>query len=535
MTVIPDNRPTVEFTSHPEGTPQLRMSFAFEAADDYGLKSVKAIIRRADGVAVPGGSDELAIDLPFPGRDRKHVKGRSNHDLTSHVWAGLPVLIHLEATDVQGQTGLSEVLPAVLPERRFNHPLAKALVGIRKHMTADDRSRRLTILKLDNLSEDTDLFSNATGAYLGVRVIRARLTYDHSVAAIVSAQKMMWDIALSVEEGLAALAGRDLMAAEKALREAMERGADLKELERLMDEVQRALDQFMTAMLRELQMRGQEMPVDPDAQILGTEDLKALLDQAREMMRQGSMEGAKQLMAELRRMLENLRSALAQGRQNPKMREAQQAMGELRDIIRRQQGLLDESFKHSQEGAEFSKEDMDASRAEQEALRRKLGEMMQKFNDLMGQVPEQLGNAEQAMREAEQALGAGKPSDAIGPQTRALEELQKGAQSGGQGLAQRFGIGRQLGLRRGFGPGMGQGFGDLGGPMLRGLRPGARDPFGRPIEEGGTGTATGSVELPTQSEMQRAREILKELRDRAGDLWRPEFERQYIDRLLKQF
>jgi len=253
------------------------------------------------------------------------------------------------------------------------------------------------------------------------------------------------------------------------------------------------------------------------------------------MMRQGAMEGAKQLMSQLRRMLEDLRSAMAQGRQDPQMREAQRTMSELRDIIRRQQRLLDQSFQNSQEGAEFSEDDAEKSRAEQEALRRKLGEMMQKFNDLLGQVPEQLGNAEQEMRDAEEALGDGRPGDAIGPQTRALEELQKGSQSGGQSLAQRFGLGRQLGLRRGFGPGMGQGFGDLSGPMLRGMRPGQRDPFGRPLEEGGTGTATGTVELPTQSEMQRAREILKELRDRAGDLWRPEFEREYIDRLLKRF
>jgi hypothetical protein len=234
-------------------------------------------------------------------------------------------------------------------------------------------------------------------------------------------------------------------------------------------------------------------------------------------------------------MLQDLRNALAQGRQNPQAREAQQAMEEMRDIIRRQQELLDQSFRQSREGVSPSEEELEKGRAEQEAVRRELGELMQKFSDLMGQVPDGLGNAEREMRDAEGALAEGKPGDAIDPQTRALEELQKGAQNGQRGLAQRFGAGRQLGMRRGFGPGMGQGFGDLSGPMLRGLRPGNRDPFGRPIEEGGTGTATGSVELPTEAEMQRAREILKELRDRAGDLWRPEFERQYIDRLLKRF
>ena len=67
------------------------------------------------------------------------------------------------------------------------------------------------------------------------------------------------------------------------------------------------------------------------------------------------------------------------------------------------------------------------------------------------------------------------------------------------------------------------------------MRPGNRDPFGRPVEEGGTGTATGDVKIPTENEMRRAREILRELRRRAGDLWRPRLEKDYIDRLLKQF
>ena len=79
-------------------------------------------------------------------------------------------------------------------------------------------------------------------------------------------------------------------------------------------------------------------------------------------------------------------------------------------------------------------------------------------------------------------------------------------------------------------------FGAFSGPRLRGMRPGNRDPFGRrQQEEGNQGTATGRVKIPGEREMQRAREILKELRRRAGDLWRPEIELDYIERLLKRF
>ena len=69
------------------------------------------------------------------------------------------------------------------------------------------------------------------------------------------------------------------------------------------------------------------------------------------------------------------------------------------------------------------------------------------------------------------------------------------------------------------------------------MRQGNRDPFGRRIEEeeGTSGPTTGQVKIPNESEIQRARRILEELRRRAGDLWRPEIERNYIDRLLKRF
>jgi hypothetical protein len=61
-----------------------------------------------------------------------------------------------------------------------------------------------------------------------------------------------------------------------------------------------------------------------------------------------------------------------------------------------------------------------------------------------------------------------------------------------------------------------------------------RDPFGRPMNNFG-GIDTGEVEIPAQSDLQRAREILDELRRRKGQPDRPAIERDYIDRLLKRF
>ena len=71
-------------------------------------------------------------------------------------------------------------------------------------------------------------------------------------------------------------------------------------------------------------------------------------------------------------------------------------------------------------------------------------------------------------------------------------------------------------------------------PLPMGGQPG-RDPFGRP-SDGGTGfSANDNVNIPDAMELRRAHDIVRELRRRAGERARPQFERDYIDRLLRQF
>ena len=60
------------------------------------------------------------------------------------------------------------------------------------------------------------------------------------------------------------------------------------------------------------------------------------------------------------------------------------------------------------------------------------------------------------------------------------------------------------------------------------------DPLGRPLDQQGS-MAGGVVKLPDQSDLARAREILEELRRRAGEASRAQQELEYIERLLKQF
>jgi len=143
-----------------------------------------------------------------------------------------------------------------------------------------------------------------------------------------------------------------------------------------------------------------------------------------------------------------------------------------------------------------------------------------------GDIPQALGRAERAMRGAGDALRRGRPGDAIGPQTEALDQLQQGA----RGMAQRLSRNR------------GDGQDAFGEPDdNENLRQAERDPFGRKrtpeeengwVEDGGP-MRRGGPEVDTA--LRRARTILDELRRRAGEQSRPVIERDYIDRLLKEF
>ena len=194
---------------------------------------------------------------------------------------------------------------------------------------------------------------------------------------------------------------------------------------------------------------------------------------------------------------------------------------------------------------------------------------MQQYGDLTGQIPPNLGEADGAMRDAAQALAQNNDTPAAAAEQRAIEALQKGGRSMSQQMAQQFGRGQQgqegegeegdedgQGQMAGDQPGDGQGDqpGDRPGGGRnnrngagRGDRPWApgrsvdrrddrRDPLGRPLKEGTSGTdESGDVRVPDQMEQARTRAIQDELRRRGAERTRPQPELDYIDRLLKQF
>jgi uncharacterized protein (TIGR02302 family) len=530
--IIPDNPPKIAFAKPPTATPKAALRIDYQASDDYGVEGVKTVIRR-DG----GKPDEtLEIEATLPGLHLKEAQATNYHDLTPHPWAGLPVEIRLIATDALGQTGQSEPVHIKLPERAFNHPVARAVIDQRKELVIDPGSRPAVADTLGDLRDRPNLYRDDAIVFLGLRLAEQRLRLNDDEKSIAEVEQLLWDTALRIEDGRMSLAERDLRRLQQELQDALAKNAPDEEIDRLMRELRQALDRYLQALAENLARNPDqaEQPIDPSRVITGR-DLQRMLDRARELARDGARDQARELLSQLRNMLENLR--MAKPGQTPQggSNQAQQMMRGMHDLMQRQQQLLDRSFRSQQQSQQGrpgqrgqqggdqqnANPEMGDAAGQQEGLRRTLGEMMRRLGDGLGEIPEPLGRAERAMRDAAEALQRRQPGEAIGPQTEALDQLQQAAREFAQQMQRRLGRGNPD-------------ENDVGATDNEPRDQAERDPLGRPMSNNGT-FDQGDVKIPDQNTLQKAREILDELRRRAGERSRPEIELDYIERLLKRF
>jgi uncharacterized protein (TIGR02302 family) len=548
--IVPDKPPTIAFAQPPKATPRAALRLDYQAGDDYGVESVKAIIRRQGGDGDAASAEAIDLELPLPGVHLKEAEATSYHDLSPHPWAGLPVEIRLVATDALGQTGESQPVRTVLPERAFRHPVARAIIDQRKELAKNPDAAEAVAEILDDLNRRPALYGDDVAVYLALRLAQQRLRRDHDKDTIAAVEQLMWDTALRIEDGRMSLAERDLRNLQQQLQDALAKGAPDAEIERLMQELRQALDRYLQALAQELQRHPDEAttPIDP-SKVLTGRDLQRMLDRARELAQSGAREQAREMLSQLQNMLENLRAARPGQMQQRGANEAQQMMRGLRDLMQRQQQLLDRSFRaqrqqdpqnrNRQQGQQPGQQsgqqpegeqadggeqgEMGDAAGQQEALRRGLGDIMRQLGEGGGEIPEPFGRAERAMRDATGALQRGRPGQAIGPQTEALDQLQQAARDFAQQLQQRYGNG--LGIPNDNGV----------GETDRDPRDRVeRDPFGRPMSNNGT-LDQGDVKIPDANILQKSRQILDELRRRAGERFRPSIELDYLERLLKRF
>ena len=450
--IIPDNPPKVAFAKPPAATSRAALRIDYQASDDYGIEGIRVVIRRDGGKP----NEMLEFEAPLPSLHPKEAQATSYHDLTPHPWAGLPVELRLVAADALGQTGESEPVRIKLPERVFNHPIARAIIDQRKELVIDPGARGAVADALSDLRERPSLYRDDAIVFLGLRLAEQRLRLNDDDKSLSEVEQLLWDTALRVEDGHMSLAERELRRLQHELQDALAKNAPDAEIDRLMRELQQALDRYLQALAENLARNPDqaEQPIDPSRVITGR-DLQRMLDRARELARDGARDQARELLSQLQNMLENLRMARPGQMPQQGSSQAQQMMRGMHDLMQRQQQLLDRSFRAQQQtqqgrmgqrgqqggDQQDATSEMGDAAGQQEGLRRMLGEMMRRLGDGFGEIPDPLGRAERAMREATEALQRREPGAAIGPQTEALDQLQQAAREFAQKMERALGRG----------------------------------------------------------------------------------------------
>ncbi len=503
--VAADALPSAAFALPPEAGERGRLRLAVTASDDYGLTRLWVEMRR---VGVPADDAPVEVELPLAASHPRSAETAGWYDLTAHPWAGTPVTLRPIAADGAGQTGAGEAVVITLPERDFANPVARALAEARRALTEDPELAPEVAALLDRVAAEPPLFNDDLKTFLMLRAARHALEAEEGFD-LAEVQDLLWQAALRIEDGELAGAERSLDEARKALEQAVEQGASGEQLQALLDQFQQALERYMQALAERMARDGQPPPLpQADSRVISDEELRGMVDQLRDLVQAGATEALRQMLSQMGQMLDGLQAGSGQQAGGP----AQDGLRQLRDLARRQQQMLDGSHRRAQGqeggggGGGGSSGGAEAAQAQQD-LRAALSEAARKLAEGLGEAPAPMADADTAMADAARQLRGGQWGDAADAQAQALAALQQAARETLE----------QLG-------GTGQG--------MQGMVP--RDPLGRPLRGAGTGD-DGTTRVPDRAEIQRSRQLLEEIRRRAGEAQRPEPERDYLKRLLRQF
>ncbi|HCI45957.1 MAG TPA: TIGR02302 family protein [Rhodospirillaceae bacterium] len=576
LLLLEDTPPSIVLSDTPSVSETQLIQIPYAAIDDYGLQDIVATLTlkpAVEGRDEPPVMEHVMGQAPEGRSLGRRVTTTAREDLIAHPWAGLDVSIQIAASDALGQTAESGLESLTLPMRDFQNPVALSIIEQRQLLTLKPISGPAIASEiLRGIAAAPEAFNNDSVIIIGLSAVATRLELNNEPNNIAEVQQLLWELALRLEDGQLGIAQRALERAGDKLADALEEGSNIEaeELQDLIDAYEEALQEYMAALQEELMerlARGEQIPELPpgmENQIVDMQQMGDMLQQLRDLAETGARDAAREMLSQLEEMLNNMENGEF-AEQTPEQKELQELAKRLQALTQEQQGLMDDTFKgrpaspleelrnrlpegllppslfenlppmmseprdsDDPDAAQSERAQRNQSRAlQQEAMRLDLGDIMLDLSDVTEELPENLGLAERAMSGAAKALRENRTARALQDMGEAIEELQslqdQLQDQANQGMA--GGPGGKPGVRFGLAPsqqrramGTNQGY----------------DPLGRNTSEYGQGTGS-DVEVPSESEVQRARGILEELRRRSGEFDRPEEELDYIDRLLDRF
>lgn len=562
--------------------PDAQVQLPLKLYDDYGVKTMTMRMNLDPIVSeAPIGypQEQIRSVMSPPSRDFSIAP---TYDFTDSTWAGLPVTIDITVTDHIGQTSSLETIEIQLPEREFEHPIAKRLVALRKRLAWEPVSAAIEVYDgLSDLLEYPQDFQDDKIVYLTLSVAASRLKYaaqfdgDQKEAAL-SVMSLLWDTALRIEDGNLSIAARNLRYAQMAVESALQ-NPDItdEQINELMAELRAAMGDYLMEFQKELQKKfaeGEELLLTPEMlkELMDPDELADFLGQMENEMLSGNTDQAQGMLSQLQRMLDMLNPNMALPMPENMIQMAER-VSELEQLIEKQEELLEQTEEQkelynklvdSKDFGSLLPPNMDMflewglndlppppsqnnmkqkvpgidtalNKSEQDALRYVLGQLMFDVDRTFGKIPEKMGLAEREMLYSSDDLRDDRPDESTPHQELAIKYLKEAQQEMQQEMQEQM---EQMAGAMGMdgdpmGEQFGQQFSQRGGGMQY-------DPLGRPLgrgEEDGGMFPDSNVKIPDEAERKRVEEILRILRERSGELFRPREELEYFRRLLRQF
>ena len=412
LAVLPNEKPVVAWTAPPgrAGT-SLSTKLPWQVQQRWGVAQLSAEMRPRNRPDLPA----LHIPLPLPGTPRQ-ASGAATPDLSADPYAGLTMTGRLQAQDVSGQHGQGAPVDFVLPAREFHHPLARAIVELRRRLALHPGDRAAAADELSALAE-APLPQPAQGLpQSGVTVNLAASAFllasreGGRAPVLAEVQGRLWTLALALDGALPDASARALAEARENLRHGIEEHArgklSNKELNQRLDALRQALDKRLADLANRAMQKGAIQKFDPRTQHLSAPAVDKLISRLEQALRDGKMDEARQRMAELERLMDQLKNAHIitpeeRREQQKQARTGRQQMGAVQDMVQRESTLLDHAQSRTQSPAEPS--------------RQALQGLPPTLEQQLGQLPQLLDGTDDQARQDQQQFAPPQPREAAPP------------------------------------------------------------------------------------------------------------------------
>ncbi|EJF74647.1 TIGR02302 family protein [Bartonella alsatica] len=515
LQVIRDQPPTIHWLEKPGRILTGSLELQYELDDDYGVAKafveMEPFLNHYKSASALYKAPEIKLLLPRGGKG----KMRMVQDVSAHPWAGSEVKITLVAEDDAQQQGRSKTFVMTLPQRVFSNPVARAVSELRRILALDVSAQERVLDMLFALLVRPEEGLQNFAHFLVLQSAWTRLSMAETEDDLRDVVDYLWQIALGIEGNQLESVQKNLKQAQAALRDALRYGAPATEIERLMADLRKAMDEYIHALGEKAQDNGNSNNNNFSRSNLSRDTLEKKLDLIEEMAKIGSSLAAEQLLAEVEQTLDHLQVQKGdQGGQKHQSQSAQmkEKMDKLGDLMRRQQEILNETHRLEMEqkrGESIPEQQRKSLKQKQDELQSELSTLEK---ELLAQGFESNGafkKAEEKMNFAGNALDQGKNKISMQNQTDALESLRLGAQNVLEKMREIF---KEAADNRNAASSL-------------------EDPLGRPLSSK-TDEEQENTIISRESDQIRARQILEEIRKRLGKEHILEAEKNYLERLL---